>query len=148
MGPVDFDALKVLRDKWNGNFIIKGIVNPSDVQKAVDMGADGVVLSNHGARQLDCGESSIAGLQALNNQYKDQIKLLFDSGVRSGTDVAAAMASGADFTFLGRTFVYAAAALGKNGGTHAINMLLRQYIQVMSQLKCAHSSQLPQFLVK
>ena len=148
MGPVDFDALKVLRDKWDGNFIIKGIVNPSDVQKAVDMGADGVVLSNHGARQLDCGESSIAGLQALNNQYKDQIKLLFDSGVRSGTDVAAAMASGADFTFLGRTFVYAAAALGKNGGTHAINMLLRQYIQVMSQLKCAHSSQLPQFLVK
>ena len=105
------------------------------------------MISNHGARQLDCGESSIAGLQAIRHQYKDKITLLFDSGIRSGTDIAAAMASGADFTFLGRTFVYAVAALGDKGGEHAINMLLKQYTQVLSQLKCAHSSQLPDFLV-
>lgn len=148
MGPVDAEALQVLRDKWDGNLIIKGVVNAEDVAKAVAVGADGVVLSNHGARQLDCGESSIAGLQQLQGQYKDKIKLLFDSGVRSGTDVAAAMASGADFTFLGRTFVYAVAALGEKGGEHAINMLLKQYIQVLSQLKCAHSRDLPQFLAK
>lgn len=147
MGAVDFEALKELRDLWPGNFIIKGIVNPNDVQKAVDLGADGVVISNHGARQLDCGESSIAGLQAIRQQYKDKITLLFDSGIRSGTDIAAAMASGADFTFLGRTFVYAVAALGEKGGEHAINMLLKQYTQVLSQLKCAHSSMLPDFLV-
>ena len=148
MGPVDADALQVLRDKWDGNLIIKGVVNADDVAKAISIGADGVVLSNHGARQLDCGESSICGLQQLQGQYKDKIKLLFDSGVRSGTDVAAAMASGADFTFLGRTFVYAVAALGEKGGEHAINMLLKQYIQVMSQLKCAHSHDLPNFLAK
>lgn len=147
MGAVDFEALKELRDLWPGNFIIKGVVNPNDVQKAVELGADGVVISNHGARQLDCGESSIAGLQAIRQQYKDKITLLFDSGIRSGTDIAAAMASGADFTFLGRTFVYAVAALGDKGGEHAINMLLKQYTQVLSQLKCAHSSQLPDFLV-
>jgi isopentenyl diphosphate isomerase/L-lactate dehydrogenase-like FMN-dependent dehydrogenase len=148
MGPVDADALQMLRDKWDGNLIIKGVVNADDVARAVSIGADGVVLSNHGARQLDCGESSITGLQQLQGQYKDKIKLLFDSGVRSGTDVAAAMASGADFTFLGRTFVYAVAALGEKGGEHAINMLLKQYIQVMSQLKCARSDDLPNFLAK
>lgn len=148
MGAVDFEALKVLRDLWPGKFIIKGIVNPNDVEKAVQIGADGVVLSNHGARQLDCGESSITGLQNVRDAYQGKIKLLFDSGVRSGTDVAAAMASGADFTFLGRTFVYAVAALGAKGGEHAINMLLKQYIQVLSQLKCAHSSELPKCLVR
>jgi L-lactate dehydrogenase (cytochrome) len=147
MGAVDFEALKELRDLWPGKFIIKGVVNPNDVQKAVELGADGVVISNHGARQLDCGESSIAGLQAIRQDFQDKITLLFDSGVRSGTDIAAALASGADFTFLGRTFVYAVAALGEKGGEHAINMLLKQYTQVLSQLKCAHSSQLPNFLV-
>jgi L-lactate dehydrogenase (cytochrome) len=148
MGAVDFEALKELRDLWPGNFIIKGLVNPNDVAKAVEIGADGVVLSNHGARQLDCGESSITGLQNVREAFAGKIKLLFDSGVRSGTDIAAAMASGADFTFLGRTFVYAVAALGEKGGEHAINMLLKQYIQVMSQLKCAHSSKLSEFLVR
>ena len=147
MGAVDSDALQEIRDLWPGKLIIKGVVNQADVAKAVALGADGVVISNHGARQLDCGESSITGLQNVRDAFKDKIALLFDSGVRSGTDIAAAMASGADFTFLGRTFVYAVAALGNKGGEHAINMLLRQYTQVLSQLKCAHTSQLPDFLV-
>jgi isopentenyl diphosphate isomerase/L-lactate dehydrogenase-like FMN-dependent dehydrogenase len=148
MGRVDIDGLKPIRDFWQGPLIIKGLINQEDVAAAISLGADAVVMSNHGARQLDVGESPVAPLQKAVVKYAKDIKIFMDSGLRSGTNIASALACGADFTFLGRPFVYGVGALGDKGGVHTINCLKMQLEQVMNQLGCATVSDLPQFLVK
>ncbi|MDI4668197.1 alpha-hydroxy-acid oxidizing protein [Pseudoalteromonas shioyasakiensis] len=148
MGRVDLEGLKPIRDLWQGPLIIKGLINESDVQAAIALGADGVVMSNHGARQLDAGESPVKPLQTIAAKYSNDIKIFMDSGLRSGTNIVSALASGADFTFLGRPFVYGVGALGDRGGIHTINTLMMQITQIMNQLGCATVSELPDFLVK
>lgn len=148
MGRVDLEGLKPIRDLWQGPLIIKGLINESDVQAAIALGADGVVMSNHGARQLDAGESPVKPLQTVAAKYSNDIKIFMDSGLRSGTNIVSALASGADFTFLGRPFVYGVGALGDRGGIHTINALMMQITQIMNQLGCATVSELPNFLVK
>ncbi|MDO6695314.1 alpha-hydroxy acid oxidase [Aliiglaciecola sp. 3_MG-2023] len=147
MGRVDIEGLKPIRDFWKGPLVIKGLINENDVKSAIELGADGVIISNHGGRQLDAGESPVKPLQVISEKYKSQIKIMMDSGLRSGTNIASALALGADFTFLGRPFVYAVGALGKKGGYHAINALSTQLTQIMNQLGCAQVSDLPQYLV-
>jgi isopentenyl diphosphate isomerase/L-lactate dehydrogenase-like FMN-dependent dehydrogenase len=147
MGRVDIEGLKPIRDFWQGPLIIKGLINQEDVASAISLGADAVVMSNHGARQLDVGESPVEPLQKASAKYGKDIKIFMDSGLRSGTNVASALACGADFTFLGRPFVYSVGALGKKGGVHMINCLKIQLEQVMNQLGCAKIEDLPQFLV-
>ena len=148
MGRVDIEGLKPIRDFWQGPLVIKGLINEADVAKAVELGADGVIMSNHGGRQLDAGESPIKPLQNVSEKYKGKIKIMMDSGLRSGTNIAGALASGADFTFLGRPFVYGVGALGNKGGYHVINSLTLQLTQIMNQLGCSRIEDLPNFLVK
>ncbi|MEP1446207.1 MAG: alpha-hydroxy acid oxidase [Paraglaciecola sp.] len=148
MGRVDIDGLKPIRDFWQGPLVIKGLINQEDVAAAISLGADAVVMSNHGARQLDVGESPVAPLQQAAAKYAKDIKIFMDSGLRSGTNIASALACGADFTFLGRPFVYGVGALGEKGGVHTINCLKIQLEQVMNQLGCSSVADLPQFLVK
>ena len=148
MGRVDIEGLKPIRDFWQGPLVIKGLISQEDVAAAISLGADAVVMSNHGARQLDVGESPVAPLQKAASKYATDIKIFMDSGLRSGSNIASALASGADFTFLGRPFVYGVGALGKKGGVHTINCLKTQLEQVMNQLGCAEIKDLPQFLVK
>ena len=148
MGRVDIEGLKPIRDFWQGPLVIKGLINEADVAKAVELGADGVIMSNHGGRQLDAGESPIKPLQKVSEKYKGKIKIMMDSGLRSGTNIAGALASGADFTFLGRPFVYGVGALGNKGGYHVINSLTLQLTQIMNQLGCSRIEDLPNFLVK
>lgn len=148
MGSVDVEGLKLIRDQWQGPLVVKGLINEHDVASAITLGADAVVISNHGARQLDVGESPVAPLQRISRQYGDQIKIFMDSGLQSGSSIASALACGADFTFLGRAFVYGVAALGKSGGTHTINSLTQQLQQTMNQLKCGTVAELPQHLVQ
>ena len=147
MGRVDIDGLKPIRDFWQGPLVIKGIINQEDVAAAVSLGADAVIISNHGARQLDNGESPVEPLKRASKKYARDIKILMDSGLRSGSNIAAALACGADFTFLGRPFVYGVGALGERGGVHTINSLSIQLEQVMNQLGCRTVSELPDFLV-
>lgn len=147
MGRVDIESLKPIRDSWKGPLVIKGLINEKDVAAAVALGADGVVISNHGARQLDIGESPVAPLQRMSQLYGGKIKIFMDSGLRSGSNIAAALACGADFTFLGRTFMYGVGALGERGGIHTINSLTLQLKQIMDQLGCAKVSQLRDFLL-
>lgn len=137
-----------LRDKWKGNLVIKGIVNPEDAEVAVRLGLDGMIVSNHGGRQLDSGQSTITPLQELAPEFKDKIKLMMDSGIRSGSDIAATLASGAEFTFLGRTPMYGVCALGKHGGHHTFEMLKKQIQQVMEQVGCEKIEDLPKHLIK
>ncbi|MBT8178330.1 MAG: alpha-hydroxy-acid oxidizing protein [Eudoraea sp.] len=130
------DKIAAIRDRWKGTLVLKGVASEADAALAVKLGLDGIVISNHGGRQLDIGESSIAALQRLAPKYADKLTIMMDSGLRSGTDIARAMACGAQFTFLGRAFMYGTAALGKNGGEHTIAMLKAQLKQTMEQLGC------------
>ncbi|RYY62553.1 MAG: alpha-hydroxy-acid oxidizing protein, partial [Chitinophagaceae bacterium] len=112
-GKLDEARIASIRDKWKGKIVIKGIASTSDAEMAVKLGIDGVIISNHGGRQLDAGEASVQSLQRLLPLLSGKTRIMIDSGLRSGPDVARVMAAGADFTFMGRTFMYGVAALGK-----------------------------------
>ncbi len=146
-GQMNEEKIKPIRDFWKGKIIMKGVASASDMDLCIKLGLDAVMLSNHGGRQLDAGQSTIATLKELAPKYKDKIKIMIDSGIRSGPDVARTMAYGADFTFLGRSFMYGVAALGKKGGDHTIGMLKIQIQQVLEQIGCERITNLPQHLV-
>jgi len=147
-GRVREEKIALIRDKWKGKLVLKGIVNEADVSKAIQLGVDGIIVSNHGGRQLDAGQSSIHSLTRIIKDYQDKIKIMLDSGLRSGPDIARALASGAQFTFLGRSFMYGVAALGKEGGNHTIAILKTQLQQVMQQICCERVEDFPNHLVK
>lgn len=147
-GRLNEERVKSLRDKWKGKLVMKGVSSEEDMQKAIQLGLDGVIISNHGGRQLDAGPSTIQVLQNLADSYKDQIKIMMDSGLRSGPDIARTLACGADFTFMGRTFNYGTAALGKKGGNHTISIVKRQLQQVMEQICCEKVTDFPGHLIK
>jgi L-lactate dehydrogenase (cytochrome) len=127
--------------------VIKGVASEEDTDMAVRLGLDGIIVSNHGGRQIDAGESAVHSLQRIQKKYAYKIKIMMDSGIRSGPDVARAMACGAEFTFLGRSFMYGVSALGKNGGNHTIAILKTQLQQVMEQLCCATTNDFEKHLV-
>lgn len=147
-GRMNEEKIKQIRDKWKGKIVLKGVATEEDTQKAIALGLDGIIVSNHGGRQLDAGESTIAPLSRIAQQYKNQIKIMMDSGIRTGPDIACTIASGAEFTFLGRTFMYGVGALGKEGGHHTASILKRQFQQVMEQLCCERIEDLPKHLVR
>ena len=141
-GRLDVNKLAEIRDLWKGKLVLKGVASEEDTEKCVKLGLDGVIVSNHGGRQLDHGESAIAALKPIASQYGKQIKVMMDSGIRTGPDIASTLATGAAFTFLGRSFMYGVAALGNRGGDHTISLLKKQLQQVMEQLCCGDISEL------
>lgn len=147
-GKLNEEKVAAIRDMWKGKLVLKGIVSEEDTEKSIRLGIDGLIVSNHGGRQLDAGESSIHSLKNIVSTYGDRIKIMMDSGVRSGPDVARTLASGAQFTFMGRTFMYGVAALGKEGAHHTISILKTQLQQVMQQVCCEKVHDFPNFLVK
>ena len=147
-GRLNDDKIKRIRDMWKGKLVLKGAESLHDVEKACKLGLDGVIISNHGGRQVDVGQATIDSLKTILPVYKNKITLMMDSGIRGGADVARVMATGADFCFMGRTFMYGVSALGKNGGNHTISMLKKQLTQVMEQLSCGEISQLQEKLIK
>ena len=147
-GRLNEDKVAEIRDKWKGKLIIKGVASTEDVATALKLGLDGVLVSNHGGRQLDAGESAISSLREIVTKYKGQTTIMMDSGMRSGPDIARTLATGADFAFLGRTFMYAVGALGDEGGNHAISMLKIQLRQVLEQICCENPADLSKHLVE
>ncbi|NMM48349.1 alpha-hydroxy acid oxidase [Marinigracilibium pacificum] len=147
-GRLTMDKIKELRDKWKGKLVIKGLVNEEDIESSISIGIDGAIVSNHGGRQLDAGQSSIKPLQKLAPEFGDKITLMIDSGLRSGPDIARCIAAGAQFTFMGRPFMYGVGALGNEGGNHTIAILKTQFKQVMEQLCCENVADLPQHLIQ
>ena len=135
-GRLNEDKIKAIRDKWKGKIVLKGVASEEDTQLAIKLGLDGIIVSNHGGRQLDAGQSSIAPMMTISEKYKGQIKIMMDSGMRSGPDIARSLAAGAAFAFLGRTFMYGVSALGAQGGDHTIAILKTQLQQVMEQICC------------
>ena len=146
MGGVSEEELKAIRHLWQGPLIVKGVLSERDVERCIALGADGVIVSNHGARQLDNGQTAISALPNLVKKYGEKIDISFDSGIQSGGDVVGALASGAQFTFCGRSFVYGVAALGDAGGDHTIEMFQKQITQTMCQIGCDDIKNLPEFL--
>ena len=147
-GRLNEEKVKKLRDLWKGKLVIKGVESEADVETAIRLGLDGIIISNHGGRQVDMGQATITSLQTIAPKYKDQIKIMMDSGIRGGADIGRALSSGADFTFLGRSFMYGVSALGKKGGDHTISILKVQLTQVMEQMCCETSEQLKKNLVQ
>ena len=146
-GRLTEDRIKAIRDIWQGKLVLKGVATCEDMEKAVRLGVDGVIVSNHGGRQLDAGESTIKPLARIAQEFKGKTTIMMDSGIRSGSDVACAMASGAEFTFMGRTFMYGVGAMGQCGGDHTMIMLKRQLQQVMEQVACEKVEDFPRHLV-
>ena len=146
-GRLNEDKIKRIRDLWKGKLVLKGAESIHDVEKAYQLGLDGVIISNHGGRQVDVGQATIDSLNSIVPLYKDKIKVMMDSGIRGGADVSRVMASGADFSVMGRTFMYGVSALGKKGGNHTIAMLKTQLTQVMEQMSCAEVNDLTKNLI-
>ena len=115
--------LEWIRDFWKGPMILKGILDPGDARDAVRFGADGIVVSNHGGRQLDGVLSSARALPGIADAVKGDLTLLVDSGVRSGLDVVRMIAQGADAVLLGRAYIYALAAAGERGVANLLALI-------------------------
>ena len=142
---MDADKLASIRDLWKGKLVLKGVATEADAEKAVALGLDGIIVSNHGGRQLDAGESTIKPLTRIAANYGNKITVMMDSGLRSGPDIARTLSSGARFAFMGRSFMYGTAALGSLGGDHTISLLKTQLKQVMEQIGCPDVANLTSF---
>ncbi|MBN3067662.1 FMN-dependent L-lactate dehydrogenase LldD [Pectobacterium brasiliense] len=123
---ISWQDLAWIREMWKGPMIIKGILDPEDAKEAVRFGADGIVVSNHGGRQLDGVLSTAHALPAIADAVKGDITILADSGIRTGLDVVRMIALGADGVMLGRAFVYALAAAGEAGVVNLLNLIEKE----------------------
>ncbi len=141
-GTLDWEYLQEVRDEWKGALVLKGVLGVDQAERAVTLGYDGIMVSNHGGRQFDGAPAAISVLPAIAGAVGDRAKILFDSGVQSGLDIARALALGADFVLLGRAFMYGVAALGKRGGDHTAEILIADLKNNMMQLGCSSVGEL------
>ena len=124
-GSTDWDTLKRVRDKWKGKLIIKGVMSPDDAKQIKEAGADAIQVSNHGGRQLDSATAAINMLPLIRKSVGNDFPLIFDSGIRSGSDIVRALAFGADYAMIGRPVMYAMGADGKKG--------LRRIVEIIKE---------------
>ena len=123
---LDWDKIAKLKEKWGGKLILKGILDAQDAKKAVQIGADAIIVSNHGGRQLDGALSAIRMLPSIVRAVGDQVEIHMDSGIRSGQDVLKALALGATGTYIGRAYIYGLGAMGQEGVTKALEIIHRE----------------------
>ena len=122
-GSTDWNTLKRVREKWNGKLIIKGVMSPNDAIKIKSEGADAIQVSNHGGRQLDSATTSIEALPLIRNALGKDFPIIFDSGIRGGSDIVRALGLGADFTMVGRPLMYGIGADGAQGLRRIVNII-------------------------
>jgi len=134
---LNWERIKAFRRMWDGPMILKGIMEPEDALKALKVGADAIIVSNHGGRQLDGALSSIRALPAILDAVGDKIEVHLDSGIRSGQDALKALAMGAHGTFIGRAYVYGLGAMGEAGVTRALEVIHKE--MDMSMALCGHT---------
>lgn len=134
---LNWDRIREFRKMWDGPLIIKGIIDPRDAREALNVGADAIVVSNHGGRQLDGALSAIRALPQIMDAVGDRIEVHFDSGIRSGQDVLKAVALGAKGTYIGRAYVYGLGAMGQEGVTKALQCIHKELD--VSMAFCGHT---------
>ena len=122
-GATDWDTLKRVRDAWKGKLIVKGVMSPKDAVKVKEAGADAIQVSNHGGRQLDSALPAIEALPLIRNIVGKEFPLIFDSGIRGGSDIIRALALGANFVMLGRPLMYGIGADGSRGLKKILNII-------------------------
>ena len=129
-----WDHLKRLRDRWPGKLLVKGLLHPGDAVRCADIGCDGVVVSNHGGRQVAFGPSTIEVLPAIAEALAGRTKILLDSGIRRGADMIRAKALGADFVLTGRAMAFGVGAGGADGAERAFDILELELVRALGQL--------------
>ena len=142
------DILAEIRRDWDGPLLVKGILDPAEALVALDAGADGIVVSNHGGRQLDPAPAAIDMLPRVAEAVAGRAAIVMDSGLRSGADIARALALGADAVLLGRPFLWSCAAGGDAGARHAFDILGEDLRNVMHQLGCPTPAKLAEHLIE
>jgi len=125
-----------IRKLWDGPLILKGIQDPNDILEVVKLGVDGLIISNHGGRQLDAAPSSIESLKKIPDGIKNKLTIMLDSGVRTGLDVIRAKSLGAEIVFSGRSFYWGVAALGKQGASQVIEIYRDEITRTLKQIGC------------
>ena len=141
--------LEAIRRAWPGKLLLKGVMHPEDARLAIGMGVDGLIVSNHGGRQLDSMPSPLDMLPMIRAAVGPDVPLLLDSGVRRGSDIVAALCLGADFVLTGRATLYGATAGGLEGVKKAVSILRREIDLVMGQLGAVNVEALgPRFLLE
>jgi L-lactate dehydrogenase (cytochrome)/(S)-mandelate dehydrogenase len=146
--PMTWRNVERYRELWKGNFVLKGIMHPDDAIRAHSLGVDGLMVSNHGARQLDNAPSPLEVLPAINSAVGDKMTLMLDGGVRRGLDALIAICMGAKFVFVGRPTLYGVTAGGLPGATKALQIFRREIDLSMAQMGAPKIADLgPQFLM-
>ncbi len=135
-GHVNLDRLKMVRDHWPHNLIIKGILSEQDAQKCVEIGVEAIVVSNHGGRQLDAADSAIHRISQIRQVTGNNLTIIADGGVLTGLDIIRYMTCGADFVLAGRAFMYGVAAMGQRGAEHVMKVLFEEFECTMAQIGC------------
>ena len=123
---LDWNEVAQIKKQWGGKLILKGILDPEDAKLAVAVGADAIIVSNHGGRQLDGAPSTIEALPAIVDAVGSQVEVWLDSGIRSGQDVVKALALGATGTMIGRSYIYGLGAMGQEGVTKALEIIAKE----------------------
>ncbi len=139
---VDWDELAVIRDRWKGRLVLKGILRPDDAERAVKLGADGIVVSNHGGRALDGSIAAVDALPAIIGAVGDKLDVLLDSGVRRGSDVVKALVLGAKGVLAGRAPLYGLGCAGQAGVSRALELLRQETERTMAHLGARSLAQL------
>ncbi len=139
---LDYAILAELREHWPGKFLVKGLLHPDDAVAVRDLGVNGIIVSNHGGRQLGAAIASLDALPAIRAAVGEDFAVLLDGGIRSGEDVLLALASGADMVLIGRPFVWSVAARGPNGPAEFARMLILDIDRGLAQLGVASIDQL------
>ena len=133
---LNWDDLKALRDIWPAKLLVKGLLHPDDAARALEYGADGIIVSNHGGRNCDAAPAPIEVLPGIVKAVGDRTTILFDSGVRRGSDVVKALALGAKMVLIGRSTLYGTAAAGEAGATRALDIYRGEISRSMAQISC------------
>ena len=142
MVDLNWDDLRWVRDLWKGRLYAKGLLDPDDAERAIEIGADGVVVSNHGGRQLDHSLASLDALPAIRERLGTRGEVLLDGGIRRGSDIVKALCLGADGVFIGRPYVYGLAAGGAQGVKDVIGLLRADLLRTMVLMGCSGVAEL------
>lgn len=146
--PMTWKHVERYRELWKGNFVLKGIMHPDDAIRAHSLGVDGLMVSNHGARQLDIAPSPLEVLPTIRDAVGDRMTLMFDGGIRRGMDAVVALCLGAKFCFVGRPTLYGVTAGGVPGAARALAIFRREIDITMAQIGAAKIADLgPQFMM-